>query len=207
MLGEEDGLDRRAAARARLALALVDLQRHRQLVGELLADHLLVVVDRVAEHVERLVQALDLLGVELGALAEGRQPRLPEDLVDPGAADAGDRPLVAQQRMQVARLVDQRRELLERRRGPGLGPERRDHLVLGDRVRRQQLRPGPLLGAELAQPQLAPVLEPDQEPRGPVAQRGPLVEDLQPPGRHQVDQQRQVAELDDGHLADPAHAR
>ena len=32
------------------------------LSGTVLADHLLVVVDRVAEHVERGVQALDLLG-------------------------------------------------------------------------------------------------------------------------------------------------
>ena len=37
------------------------------------------------------MERLDLLLGELGALLEGRQPRLPEDLVDPGAADARDR--------------------------------------------------------------------------------------------------------------------
>ena len=132
VLGEEDGLDRRAAARAGLALALVDLQRHRHLVGDLGADRLLVVVYRVAEDVQRGVEARDLLGVELGAFLEGREPRLPEDLVDPGAADPGDVSLVAQQRVQVARLVDRRGELLQRRGRPGFGPERRDHLVVGD---------------------------------------------------------------------------
>ena len=52
------------------------------------------------------MQALDLLVRHLRALLERREARLPEDLVDPGAADPGDRPLVAQQRMQVPRLVD-----------------------------------------------------------------------------------------------------
>ena len=65
MLGEEHGLDRGPAARARLAFAAVHLERHRQFVGDLLADHLLVVLERVAEHVERRVQPLDLLFGEL----------------------------------------------------------------------------------------------------------------------------------------------
>jgi hypothetical protein len=67
-------------------------------------------LDRVAEHVQRGVQALDLLITQLRALLEGREARLPEDLVDPGAADAGDVALVAQQRVQVARLSDCVRE-------------------------------------------------------------------------------------------------
>ena len=70
------------------------------------------------------MQPLDLLLVQFGALLERREPRLPEDLVDPGAADAGDVALVAEQRVQVARLVDRRGELLERRRRarlPGRG--------------------------------------------------------------------------------------
>ena len=107
--------------------------------------------------------------------------------------------------MQVARLVDRAANSSSGGAGQASGPERRDHLVLGDRVGRQQLRPGPLLGPELAQAQLAAVLEPDQHPRGPVFRRGPLVEDPQPPRRHQVDQQGQVAELDHRHLADPPH--
>ena len=57
------------------------------------------------------------------ALLERRQPRGPEQLVHPRAADAGDRALVAQQRVQVARLVEQPRELL-RRTAPGRRPGR-----------------------------------------------------------------------------------
>ena len=119
------------------------------------------------------MQALDLLGVELRALLERREPRLPEDLVDPGAADAGDVALVAQQRVQVARLVEQRGELVERRRRPGLGPEAwrpsRPRRLVG----RQQLRPGALLGPELAQPQLAAVRRAGRGPAsgGPAARR------------------------------------
>lgn len=104
VLREVDGLDRGAAAGAGLALAFVDLERHRHLVRNLGADRLLVVVDRVAEDVEGGVEALDLLGVELGPFLERREPGLPEDLVDPGAADPGDVFLVAEQRVQVARL-------------------------------------------------------------------------------------------------------
>ncbi len=66
--------------------------------------------------------------------------------------------------MEVAGLVDQLGELLEWRARPRLGAERRDRLVLLDRVGREQLRPGPLPGSELAQPQLAAVGEPDQDP-------------------------------------------
>src|SRR5262245_51801975 len=48
VLGEEDRLDRGAAAGTGFAFALVDLEGHRQLLGKLLSDRLLVVVDRVA---------------------------------------------------------------------------------------------------------------------------------------------------------------
>ena len=50
-----------------------------------------------------------------------------------------------------------------------------------------------------------PSVEPHQHPRGPVFRRGAFVEHAQPAGGHQVDQQSQVAELNDRHLADPAH--
>src|SRR5918997_4511481 len=46
---EVDRLDLRAAARARLAGAAVHLQGHRELVGNGVADHVLVVVERAAE--------------------------------------------------------------------------------------------------------------------------------------------------------------
>src|SRR5215218_10357860 len=81
---EVDRLERRAAARARPALAAVDLERQRQLVRDLLAEHVLVVVESVAEPVShRDPQPLYLLGLEVVALLERRQPRGPEDLVDP----------------------------------------------------------------------------------------------------------------------------
>ena len=44
-----------------VALAAMDLERHRQLVGHVLADHLLVVVDRRAEDREPVVEAADLV--------------------------------------------------------------------------------------------------------------------------------------------------
>ena len=89
------GLQPRAAARANFALPAVDLQRHRRLVGQRLADHLLVVVERPAEHlVHRLAQAHDLVVVERVALLERRELGRPQDLVDPAPADPGDRALV-----------------------------------------------------------------------------------------------------------------
>ena len=83
---------------------------------------------------QRPVQALDLFLIQFRAFLEGREPRFPEDLIDPGAADAGDVPLVAQQRVQVPRLVDQGGKDVERGRGPGFRPEARDHLVPSHRV-------------------------------------------------------------------------
>jgi hypothetical protein len=59
---------------------------------------------------------------------------------------------VAQQRVEVTGLVDRLSELLQMRGGPGVWAERRHQLVLVDLVPRQELRPGGLLGAELAQP-------------------------------------------------------
>ena len=187
--------------------AAVHLQRHRQLVRDLVADHLLVVLERRAQHVvARRVQPLARVGVELGPLLERRQPRGPEQLVHPGPPDPGDRALVAQQRVEVAGLVEQTGELVQRRRRVGVRAERRDRVVGPSASARQQLRPGPLLGAELAQAQLAPALEPDQQPRGPVAQRRPVVPELEPSRRHQVDQDDQLARVDHEHLAGPAHA-
>src|SRR5438093_3146680 len=72
VLGEVDRREGGAAAGAWLALAPVDLERHRQLVRNHLADHLLVALDRLAGHVEGAVEALHLLGLELGPLFEGR---------------------------------------------------------------------------------------------------------------------------------------
>jgi hypothetical protein len=62
---------------------------------------------------DRRCQALDLLGRELCRRLERRQPRAEEDLVRVGASDAGDRALVAEERMELAALSP--KDLAERR--------------------------------------------------------------------------------------------
>ena len=75
------------------------------------------------------MQALHLLAVELRSLLEGRQARLQR------TSSTQERPMPAitrwsrSHRVQVAGFVYPSRELLQRRRRPGLGPERGDHLV------------------------------------------------------------------------------
>jgi hypothetical protein len=65
-----------------------------------------------------------------------------------GAADSGDRPLVAQEGMEVAGLVKQAGELVERGRRKRVGAQRGDRLVGGHLLASQQLRPRPLLAAD-----------------------------------------------------------
>jgi len=111
------------------------------------------------------VQTLHAVVVQVGAALEGRQHRLPEDLVHPRAPDARDDPLVAQQRMHVARQPHEVGQLLDGRRWQRFRTERGDHLVVHHLVRRQQLAPRALLRAELDQAQLSAVGQADQDPR------------------------------------------
>ena len=132
-----------------------------------------------------------------------------QDLVDPRAPDPRDHLLVAQQRVQRARRLQQRAEL--GRVGPRLRAERAQLLVGLDRLGAQQLDPRGLLGAELAQAQLAVSGQPPQHARGAVLHRAALVEQLQPPGAHQVREERQRlaggrVEVEQQQLAAPAHA-
>ena len=131
VLGEVDGLDRRPAARARLALAAVDLERHRQLVGDLSRRP----PPRSGRSPspstrERGVQALDLLVVEVRALAKRRQLSPPR-----GSRRPSERPMPAIARWSRSSGCRWRgwsiaaASASQRRRRPGLGPERRDHLV------------------------------------------------------------------------------
>ena len=76
--------------------------------------------------------------------------------------------------MEVARLIDRRGELGERRSRPGVRAQGGDRLVVGDLGGPKQLRPGRLLGPELAQPQFPVAVDPDEHPRGPVAERSRL---------------------------------
>ena len=77
-------------------------------------------------------------------------------------------------------------------------------VVLRHGVRAQELGPRSLFGAELTQPQLAAVIEPHKHTRGAVAEGRTRVEELEAAGRHQVDEQSQVARLHREHLSDPA---
>jgi hypothetical protein len=85
--------------------------------------------------------------------------------------------------------------------GPRLGPEVAERLVGGDGLGRQQLHPRALLGAELAQPQLAALGEPQADARGAVAHGGVLSEQLQAARAHQVHQQRETAGVEHQQLA------
>ena len=97
-----------------------------------------------------------------------------------------------------------------RRVGPGLRPERLQRRLGLEPVQRQQLDPGGLLGAELAQAQLSIAGEPDQHARGAVLHRRALLVDHHPARRHQVHEQRQRPErvglgLEQEQLPAPAH--
>ena len=62
----------------------VNLQGHRQFVGNRQPDHLLVVLNRLIERLgDRLAQPLELLAIEIGAALVWREARLPEDLIYP----------------------------------------------------------------------------------------------------------------------------
>src|SRR5215213_10292497 len=71
-----DGLNRRAAPRARLAGLAVDLERQRQLVGNRQLDDALVVLERgVERRDDRLAEHRGLLLVEVVAPLERRELR------------------------------------------------------------------------------------------------------------------------------------
>ena len=78
--------------------------------------------------------------------------------------------LVPQQRVQVL-LAQRLGQLIGRGRRPRLRAELRDRFVALHVTEAQQLGPGPLARAELLQPQLASIVDTDQQPRGLVAQR------------------------------------
>ena len=217
MLGVVDRLDRRAAARARLALAPVDLQRHRQLVGDLRRRS-----PPRSGRSRRRARGARRAARSTSVARRGRSPCLNGDSrASQRISSTQERPMPAITRWSrssgcrwrgwssaLARAP--RAAAPARPRGRASRPSRRPSTLAG----RQQLRPGPLLGPELAQPQLAAVGEPDQHPRGAVLERGALVEHLQAArptsggrGSCQRSSLAPADELDDRHLADPAHAR
>ena len=156
VLLEVDAGDGSAAVRARLAQAVVDLVR--LLVGRTRQAEFQAGGEELADSRR---EELDLLVAELRRERVGRELRPVQDLVRPGAADAGERPLVAQERMQPARLAAG--DLGELGGGDPIRfrAEVRD---LGfEVVRPVEADPCPLLRAALGQDQLAAVLEAEPE--------------------------------------------
>ena len=74
---------------------------------------------------------------------------------------------------------------------PRLGAELGERLVGLQLARPQRLHPCGLLGAELPQPQLPPVAQAHEQSRGSVPRARTGLEQLQAPGRHQMDQQHE----------------
>src|SRR5579884_913680 len=158
VLLEVDARDRRPVARARPAELVVDS------VGLGVAGACKPQLEP-ARHLfaDRGRQARGFRLVELRRERVRGKPRRPEDLVRPGAADAGDQPLVAQQRVQPPRIGgEDARDVLVRHR-VGLGAEVRQ--LVADLVRPQQPDARALLRPGLGQLQLAPVREPHAEHR------------------------------------------
>jgi hypothetical protein len=170
-----DRLDARSAAGTVLAGVAMDRKGHRHLFRNGAADDLLVVAEGAAQHlVPRRAERLHRLGVEVRGPLERRQARGPQDLVDPGAADSGDRPLVAQEGMEVAGWSSRPANSSSEGAGNASG-QRGDRLVGGHLLASQELRPRPLLGAD-PWSQLAPVRGAHQDPGAAVVQRGATVE-------------------------------
>src|SRR5436305_3996811 len=157
----EHGLEPVSAPRAGLAVATVDGERHWELVGERELQLACIGVDRTAEHPQdRGPQSVRFVLLEIRSALERGQPGRVEDLVDPRAPDPRDHVLVAQQRVQRPRLVQELEQI--RRIRPGVVAELLER-ILGLRGP-DHLDPCSLPGAELAQAQLAALRQPDQPP-------------------------------------------
>ena len=95
-----------AAARARLAALVVDGQEIADLALEGRGHPFAQDGDRIGQGgPRRRVQRVDFLGRQRRALAERQELRGVEDLVAVGIADAGDEGLVAEQVLELARMV------------------------------------------------------------------------------------------------------
>ena len=187
MLLEVDLRDRRPADVARLG----ELPVH--------AVRLLVVRAAFAQleaagelGVDRLGEPGDLLAVEILRQRVRREPGVVEDLVRPRPPDPGDHALVAEQRVEPARLA---RADLRQPLGAdpvGLRPEVRE-LVLG-LFRRQQPDARPLLRPRLGENEQRPALELEPERR---RLRSLLArpEELEAPCRHEVEKDDELAVL------------
>ena len=121
--------------------------------------------------VDRRREARDLLVGEVGRERIRRELRRVEDLVRPGAADAGDRALVAEERVQAARLAAE--DLAERLRveAERLGAEVVE--LRGGALRREEPDAGALLLRVLGQDELRAAGELERECRASSAPSRP----------------------------------
>ncbi len=140
--------------------------------------------------VDRGGEPRDLLVVEILRERVRRELRLVEDLVRPRAADAGDRALVAQQRVQAPPFAAEDRRQLGGVDAGRLRAEVRE-LAFG-RVRREKPHAGALPPRVLGEDELRAAGELEGERRD----LRPLVagaQRLQPARRHQVDEEHELA--------------
>ena len=156
----------------------------------------------------RVEQPLPLAGVERRQRRVGRQLRPPQRVVRVAPSDAGDGPLVAQDRVDAAAVVtveDQLRELV----GVGLRAEALERAVVAGREHPPR---GLALGTELPHEDRGPALAvggDEPEAHDPALAAGLLgrILDVDPPGLRQVHEDApDVAELEREVLAVPADA-
>ena len=134
--------------------------------------------------------AVGLLLGEVVAALERREHRGVQDLVDPGAADAGDHLLVAQQRVQRARWTSAARASVAGGSGQASGPSVAARLGL-EPSGASSLTQAACLVPNSRSRSSRFVRQPPQHARGAVAHRAALVEQLQPPRAHQVGEERE----------------
>src|SRR5215211_1074466 len=139
--------------------------------------------------VDRVRQPLDLFRRELRRQRERRQAGHVEDLVRPRAPDPGEQALVAQKRVQAARVAGEDRAQPLRPEPERIGPQVLD-LRLGS-LRRQEPRPGPFLRPALGHHESPAALEFHLERRRlrPLLARREV---LDPPRAHHVEQQDEL---------------
>ena len=205
--------DRRAAARARLALAAVDLERHRHLVGDRRRRRSRRRCRSPAPRTrERACRRSTSSRLELGALAEWGEPAPPR----------GSRP----PRSGRCRRSCAGRGAAGAGAGAGRGSRRATRWTAPARPPGRASRPSRRPSRSPASSSFAqarclvpnsrsrssrPSAKRIEDPGALVAQRGALVEQLQPPRRHHVDEQSQLgprrrANSTTGILPDPADA-
>ena len=198
----EHRLELVAAARARLAVVAVDGERHRQLVG-----------DRQRERWPRSGRSRRPARAPWSRAAARPRPRSRseprlngESIAACRISSTHERPIPAITCWSRSSAYSGRGWSSSSPNGGGSGHASGPSAAIVSSARAPRLRSS-LTQARCRVPNSRrrssrPSVQPHQQPRGPVAQRRPRVEQLQAPGGHQVDHEREVAvELDHEQLA------